>query len=416
MLTTVDILLIGCVVIIWGLMFVNLALVIGGYTYYVKTLNKIPPDLDDYPMVSLLIPAHNEGKVIGRTVQAMLALDYPPDRLQIVVINDNSSDNSRQLLEQIRAQNPQRLLTLIHTDAVTGAKGKSNALNLGLAACTGSILAIYDADNTPEPQALRLLVNTLMPEPSLAAVIGKFRTRNRNRNWLTRFINIETLSFQWMAQAGRWQLFKLCTIPGTNYVIRRSVLEDMGGWDVHALAEDTELSFRIYRKGLKIRYMPHAVTWEQEPQTPKVWFRQRTRWVKGNLYVIFKNFRYVFDRGAGALRFDLLYFTAIYFLLLAALTISDVLFLLSITGIAASSLGGFSLLLWLMAFLLFTLGIYATLTTERGELTFGNVLYTMAMYFSYCKMWMAVALIGLWKAIFDKIRGTKMQWYKTERF
>lgn len=412
----IDILLIVSVVTIWALMLINLLLVMGGYAYYLKTLHKIPPDLEDYPMVSLLIPAHNEGKVIGRTVEAMLALDYPQDKLQIVVVNDNSGDNSRDILEGLRARHPERMLTLIHTDALSGAKGKSNALNLGLEACVGQVLAIYDADNTPEAPALRILVNTLMRDEGLAAVIGKFRTRNRSRNWLTRFINIETLSFQWMSQAGRWQLFGLCTIPGTNYVIRRSVLDQLGGWDVRALAEDTELSFRIYRMGKKIRYMPHAVTWEQEPETVSVWFRQRTRWVKGNVYVVTKNFRHVFDRTAGAMRFDVLYFTSVYFLLLAALVISDVLFLLSVTGIASSSLGGFSMLLWLMAFLLFTLGIYVTLTTERGELTFGNVLYTMAMYFTYCKMWMVVALFGLLKAVIDHARGAGPKWYKTERF
>lgn len=91
-----------------------------------------------------------------------------------------------------------------------------------------------------------------------------------------------------MAQAGRQQLFHLCTIPGTNYVIRRDLLEQIGGWDVKALAEDTEISFRVYQNGYRIGFEPHAVTWEQEPQTFEVWFHQRTRWVKGNIYVIAK--------------------------------------------------------------------------------------------------------------------------------
>ncbi len=91
----------------------------------------------------------------------------------------------------------------------------------------GSVIAIYDADNTPERGALRLLVAELLGNDRLAAVIGKFRTRNKEATILTRFINIETLSFQWMAQAGRQRLFRLCTIPGTNYVIRREILEKL---------------------------------------------------------------------------------------------------------------------------------------------------------------------------------------------
>ncbi|KHF20800.1 glycosyl transferase family 2, partial [Vibrio parahaemolyticus] len=84
----------------------------------------------------------------------------------------------------------------------------SNALNIGFAESRGELVAIYDADNTPERQALRILVGEITNDAKLGAVIGKFRTRNRNASWLTRFINIETLSFQWMAQAGRWALFK----------------------------------------------------------------------------------------------------------------------------------------------------------------------------------------------------------------
>ncbi|MSE22766.1 glycosyltransferase, partial [Lactobacillus parabuchneri] len=81
---------------------------------------------------------------------------------------------------------------------ITGGKGKSNALNIGLKEAKGSIIAVYDADNTPEKQALRILVAELLADDKAGAVIGKFRTRNKNASLLTRFINIETLSFQWM--------------------------------------------------------------------------------------------------------------------------------------------------------------------------------------------------------------------------
>ena len=67
----------------------------------------------------------------------------------------------------------------------------------------------------------------------------------------------------------------------------------MGGWDTKAVTEDTEISFRLYRMGYKIKFMPLAVTWEQEPQTLKVWFKQRTRWAKGNIYVVLKNVKQI---------------------------------------------------------------------------------------------------------------------------
>jgi cellulose synthase/poly-beta-1,6-N-acetylglucosamine synthase-like glycosyltransferase len=82
-------------------------------------------------------------------------------------------------------------------------------------------------------------------------------------NLLTRFINIETLSFQWLVQAGRCFYFKLTTIPGTNFVIKRSLLEQLGGWNTQALTEDTELTIRIYEKGYHISWVPEAVTWDR---------------------------------------------------------------------------------------------------------------------------------------------------------
>ncbi|WP_330401607.1 glycosyltransferase family 2 protein, partial [Clostridioides difficile] len=148
----------------------------------------------------------------------------------------------------------------INTDSLTGGKGKSNALNIGYTISKGDFIAVYDADNTPDKNALRYLVQTIVMNDELGAVIGKFRTRNKNKNLLTKFINIETLSFQWMSQAGRWQLFNLCTIPGTNFILRRSIIEEIGGWDSKAIAEDTEISFRIYKLGYKIKLVPQSIT------------------------------------------------------------------------------------------------------------------------------------------------------------
>lgn len=263
---------------------------------------------------------------------------------------------------------------------------------------------------------MRYLVAELTNDDRLGGVIGKFRTRNRNASLLTRFINIETLSFQWMAQAGRWQLFGLCTIPGTNFIVRRSIIEAIGGWDEKALAEDTEISFRIYMMGYRIKFQPKAVTWEQEPQTLKVWFRQRTRWVKGNIYVIVKNTPLLFDRTARKIRFDILYFLSIYFLLMTSLVVSDTLLVMNLMGYLTTTLAGFSGLLWLLAILLFIVGTFITITTEKGEMTLGNVGIIMLMYITYSQMWLFVAAYGMVMFIKESVLKREAKWYKTERF
>lgn len=416
-MTISDVLMVIAVICIWSLLLVNVALIIAGYLYYIETENEADPEITgEYPVVTIMVPAHNEGVVISKTVESLLALDYPHDRYEIIVINDNSSDNSAELLGEIQRRNPQRNLIIINTDAVTGGKGKSNALNIGFARSRGELIAIYDADNTPERTALKYLVAEIINDSTLGAVIGKFRTRNRDASLLTRFINIETLSFQWMAQAGRWKLFKLCTIPGTNFIMRRSIVESIGGWDVKAIAEDTEISFRIYMMGYRIKFQPKSVTWEQEPQTVKVWFKQRTRWAKGNIYVIVKNLPLLFDRKAAKIRFDILYYVSIYFLLLISLVTSDVLLVLHAMGYVHTTIAGLSSFLWLLAIVLFVVGIFVTLTTEKGEMSLSNLWIIMLMYVSYCQLWMVVAAYGLYNYLKDVILKREAKWYKTERY
>lgn len=412
-----DVLMVIAVVAIWSLLLVNVTLIIAGFVYYMRTERNEPPRLDkEPPFVSILVPAHNEGKVIIQTVEALLAFDYPQDRYELIVINDNSSDGSAALLAEVRERYPGRLFTVINTDRETGGRGKSNALNIGLRQSRGELIAIYDADNTPERDALRILAAEISGDPGLGAVIGKFRTRNRDATLLTRFINIETLSFQWMAQAGRWQLFKLCTIPGTNFIMRRHIVEKVGGWDVRAIAEDTEISFRIYMMGYRIKFQPKAVTWEQEPQTVKVWFRQRSRWAKGNMYVIMKNLPLLVKPSARRIRFDILYFISIYFLLVGSLVTSDTLLVLHALGYVHTSIAGISTLLWVLAILLFVVGTFTTMTTEKGEMTLSNLWLIMLMYMTYCQMWMAVAVCGLYNFVKDQILKREVRWYKTERY
>ncbi|CDI48891.1 N-acetylglucosaminyltransferase [Clostridium tetani 12124569] len=403
---------------IWVLLLMNIILSLSGYSYYkcaekIK-LSKMPSN--DYPFVSIIVPAHNEEKVIEKTIKSLLLLDYPKNKMEIIVVNDNSQDNTATLLENLKREYDMDNLKIINTDNITGGKGKSNALNIGFNYSVGELIAIYDADNTPNKLALKYLVQTIKKDENLGAVIGKFRTRNKERNLLTKFINIETLSFQWMAQAGRWQLFNLCTIPGTNFIIRRDIIKEIGGWDIKAIAEDTEISFRIYKLGYKIKFMPLAVTWEQEPESLKVWFKQRTRWVKGNIYVLLKHMKNIGNKEHISILFDIVYFFTVYFLFLSSVIISDFIFITSLfSDLQINVLGNF-LVLWILAYLLFILEVGLTLTLEKGESNFKNIALIPIMYFTYCQMWMIVSIKGMFQYFFDNLFKREVKWYKTERF
>ncbi|MBH8145678.1 glycosyltransferase [Clostridioides difficile] len=401
---------------IWSLLLINIILAMGGYIFYFKNFDKEIKEIDEYPMISILVPAHNEAKVIGRTVESLLLLNYPKSKMKLIVINDNSSDNSKEILENIKDRYNNYNFTIINTDSLTGGKGKSNALNIGYTISKGDFIAVYDADNTPDKNALRYLVQTIVMNDELGAVIGKFRTRNKNKNLLTKFINIETLSFQWMSQAGRWQLFNLCTIPGTNFILRRSIIEEIGGWDSKAIAEDTEISFRIYKLGYKIKLVPQSITWEQEPETVKVWIKQRTRWAKGNIYVLMKYIKNIFKQGRNKIVFDIAYFFSVYFLFLTSVIISDILFVLSISKLVEISIPINFFLIWILSYLLFIIEVSISLTIEKGEATIENIFIVAIMYFTYSQLWLFVAIKGMIEYLKDIIFKREVKWYKTERF
>ena len=409
----VDGMFVIAVILIWFMIGWQLLLTLAGYFHQSaseKERRKIDAMEFDFPAVTILIPAHNEEVVIGRTLTAMCALDYPRERLQIIVINDGSSDRTGDIVRDYAARDNR--IVCYDVPEGQGGKGKSRALNLGLTQATHPYVAVYDADNTPEPGALRYLAAQLLLHPELGAVLGKFRTVNKKRTLLTRFINIETLSFQSILQAGRWKLLNIATLPGTNFLMRREVIEQLQGWDEGAITEDSELSIRMYVAGWKIKFIPYSVTWEQEPETWSVWLRQRTRWVRGNNYVSKKFLRERKTIPDLKMRFELFYSIALYYVFFVAILISDLLFLLSATGLIAIPLPGPYTLVWVMAIVLFFAEIMLALSYDRED-TPTSFFLIGVMYLTYCQLWLVVVGMAFYK---DVIRKEKMSWAKTIRF
>ena len=363
------------------------------------------------PGISILIPAHNEALVIQRTLDAILASDYPDGLLEVLVVNDGSSDGTARIVQQIA--NGDERVRLINIPVGQGGRGKSAALNAAFRLARHEVIGIYDADNQPEPQALRFLAQQLVNDGRLGAVIGKFRAINKDENLLLRFLNIESISFQWIVQAGRWMLLKVCTLPGTNFLIHKPVLEELNGWDEQALTEDAELTIRLYAAGHRVKFVPYAVTWEQEPRTLKTWLRQRTRWVRGNNYVLRKFAWKLFRLKPRLIGFELLYSISLYYVFFLAILLSDLLFLLCILDFIFIPVLGPYNQVWFVALLLFEMEILLALSREKDEDKPLNILLTFFMYFTYCQLWVIVVLKGFFD---DFIAKREMKWAKTERF
>ena len=401
------------VILIWFMIAYQFVLTVFGYINYVRSIREkqlADGAAIDFPSCTILIPAHNEEKVIGDTVQAMLALRYPREKLRIIIINDGSQDRTEEIVRQY-AESDERVI-LFNVPKGEGGKGKSRALNLAIPKVQSDIIAVYDADNTPDPDALRYLVIQLVRNKELGAVIGKFRSINKHATLLNRFINIETLSFQSMLQAGRWQLHKVATLPGTNYVMWTHLLRSLNGWDEEALTEDSEMSIRLYEEGYKIKFIPYAITYEQEPQEWKVWLKQRLRWVRGNNYVITKFWKDLPKFESKRVAFDLLYTLSLYYVFFVAMIISDILFIVSAVGLVSMSLPGPYTIVWMMAFILFIFEIILTISYDDED-TLSNIFVILLMYFTYCQLWIYLVLKA---SYIEFIKKEKHTWDKTVRF
>jgi hypothetical protein len=405
-----DLLLGLCLIGAWAVIGFQVVLTIAGYLYSREARRTLPPEPEHWPGVSILVPAYNEEIVMAGTIESLLHLDYPRDKMEIIVIDDSSTDRTRRVIEHIMATD--RRLKLVAIPPGLGGRGKSHALNQGVRYAKHEIIAVYDADNSPEPQSLRMLVAELIADERLAAAVGKVRTLNRATNLLTRCVNIEFISFQWIIQAGRWRVFGLASLPGTNYVIRREALDRAGGWDAGAIADDAELTVRLGQEGYHIKFVPYAVTWEPEPQHWGVWLRQRLRWARGGTYVVRKFLPRLRRLRRRQLALEVLHLVTIYHLFFLLLILSDLIFVSGLlAGMAAGPVRSPLLALWALALAIFLLQLAITLAIE-GENTPANLLVTLAMYFTYCQMWVYVCA----KAHYlDVVRQERLRWDKTVR-
>lgn len=401
------------VILIWFTIAYQFILTVFGYINYVRSMKEkreIDKQSFNYPSCSILIPAHNEEKVIAATIESMLKLEYPKDKLQIIVINDGSQDATKNIIKQYAAKD--KRVKLFDIPKGEGGKGKSRTLNLGIKKAKGEVIAIYDADNTPDKDSLRYLVAQLISHKELGAVIGKFRTVNKNATLLTRFINIETLSFQSMLQAGRWQMHGISTLPGTNYVMWNHLIKKLDGWDEEALTEDSELSIRIYEEGYKIKFIPYAITYEQEPQQWQVWIKQRMRWVRGNNYVIRKFWKEIPRFKSKRLAFDLLYTLSLYYIFFVAVVFSDLLFIISLLHFVTISLPGPYTFVWITSLILFLFELFLAISYDEED-SMTNLFILVLMYFTYSQLWIYVVIKSAYQ---DFINKDNRVWDKTIRF
>jgi cellulose synthase/poly-beta-1,6-N-acetylglucosamine synthase-like glycosyltransferase len=239
-----------------------------------------------FPRTAILIPAWNEAAVLGASIDRLMGLDYPADRLRLFVIDDASTDQTPQVTAAKAAQYPGRV---VHLRRETGGQGKAHTLNHGLAAVLADdwmqAVLIMDADVIYEPPALRLMTRHLA-DARVGSVTAYIKEGSRPGNYLTRFIGYEYVTAQAAARRSQNVLGVIACLAGGAQLHSRANMEALGGRiDTTTLAEDTVTTISTQRHGARVVFEPHAVVWAEEPGTLSGLWKQRLRWARGNLQV-----------------------------------------------------------------------------------------------------------------------------------
>jgi len=227
------------------------------------------------PFVSVIVPVKNGERVLPRLVNSLLSLDYPKDRMEIILVEDGSRDNSYNICLEYAKKYP-NLIKVLHRDE---SKGKPDALNSALKHASGDILAFFDVDSIVERDSLKRAVK-LLSESNVAAVQQRTASLNYNQNILTRLIYIEETCSSIILE-GRNALKLFVPLTGSCMFIKREVFEKIGGWSTESLTEDAELSVRLLKGGFIIVYDKEVGAYQEAPTSYRSFIKQRMRWYRG---------------------------------------------------------------------------------------------------------------------------------------
>src|SRR5207249_7813506 len=271
---------------------------VGGRTLVIGILafiEKLRPDRTEMsaplPGVTVLIPAHNEEKVIVETVHSVLFSDYPD--LHLVVVDDGSTDKTGELLDAHFSREPRvRVMHQVN-------RGKAAALSVAMSQAQTEIVVTIDADTEIEPDAIRKLVRHFV-DPTVGAVAGNVKVGNRSR-WLTRWQALEYITSQNMEKRAFDLLNCITVVPGALGAWRKQAIEAAGGITADTVAEDADLTVAIRRLGWRVSYEESAVAWTEAPETASALVRQRFRWTFGTLQSFWKHADTLFRPRYGAL-------------------------------------------------------------------------------------------------------------------
>ncbi len=253
----------------------------------VRQRQLVEPTLTSAPRVTVQLPIYNEMYVVERLIEAVAQLDYPPDRLQIQVLDDSTDETTA--IAQTRVDHYRARGVDVALVRRQGREGfKAGALAHGLRSATGELITIFDADFVPPSDFLRRTVPYFQADSRLGFLQTRWGHLNADYSALTRVQALALDGHFAIEQTARQRAGWFMNFNGTAGLWRRTCIDESGGWSGDTLSEDLDLSYRAQLAGWRCAYLPHVVAPAEVPPQLAAFKRQQSRWAKGSIQCLRK--------------------------------------------------------------------------------------------------------------------------------
>jgi cellulose synthase/poly-beta-1,6-N-acetylglucosamine synthase-like glycosyltransferase len=247
------------------------------------------PDLEldgaDLPDVSIVMPAYNEAAVLPATIEACKAIDYPAEKLEVVLCYEADSVDETAAICLDAAADDQRFVA-VERDEPGG--GKAKAVNYALQYATGDVIASIDADHRFESNAIRRAVGWFADDEDVWCVKGRCYGDNAHDSLLSLHATVERHIAEKADLFAREVVDGFTIFGGGQAFFRAELFDVLGDFDEEVLVEDIDMSSKIHEHGKQLRVDPSIVTYEENPATLQSWWSQRKRWARGWMQVAFR--------------------------------------------------------------------------------------------------------------------------------
>lgn len=234
---------------------------------------------ENWPLVTVQLPIYNERYVVSRLLEAVTKFDYPPEKLQIQVLDDSTDETVAIIAKKVAAYQQQGL-NIQHVRRPVRTGYKAGALQHGLHQATGEFVAIFDADFVPQPDFLKKAIPAFTSE-KVGVVQARWGHFNANYSVLTQLQAFGLDAHFTLEQCGRNAGNYFINFNGTAGIWRKTCILDAGGWEADTLTEDLDLSYRAQLKNWQFVYLPELVVPAELPPTMAAVKSQQYRWTKG---------------------------------------------------------------------------------------------------------------------------------------